>query len=230
MQKTRVWSLGQEDPMEKETATHSCILAWEIPWIEEPGGRQSVGLQKSRTWLKQLTTNPRWQHYPSAHLWIAGKKVFFFFFLEKKERERERLLFPLVSRSECFLRDLLWVFEEHLAHPSSHVNMRQHTNPLTLPHQRWGYHLRPRGHLLKVIQWQSGGPQSIYPSNPSFSLARVHVRHRHTSYVPMDGFPLSFPGYWLSGTIIISKCSVPQAKKYFMVPRKGWGLSHWFTC
>ena len=40
--------------MEKETATHSCILAWEIPWIEEPGGRQSVGLQKSQTRLKQL--------------------------------------------------------------------------------------------------------------------------------------------------------------------------------
>ena len=89
MQKTRVWSLGQEDPMEKETATHSCILAWEIPWIEEPGGRQSVGLQKSRTWLKQLTTNPRWQHYPSAHLWIAGKKVFFFFRKKKREREKD---------------------------------------------------------------------------------------------------------------------------------------------
>ena len=38
MQKTRVRSLGQEDPLEKEIATHSNILAWEIPWIEEPGG------------------------------------------------------------------------------------------------------------------------------------------------------------------------------------------------
>ena len=38
MQKTRVPSLGQEDPLEKGVATHSCILAWEIPWTEEPGG------------------------------------------------------------------------------------------------------------------------------------------------------------------------------------------------
>ena len=48
MQETWVQSLGQEDPMEKEMATHSSILAWEIPWTEEPGGLQSMGLQ-SRT-------------------------------------------------------------------------------------------------------------------------------------------------------------------------------------
>ena len=44
----RVRSLGGEDPLEKETATHSNILAWEIPWAEEPGGLQSMGWQKSR--------------------------------------------------------------------------------------------------------------------------------------------------------------------------------------
>ena len=38
MQETGVQSPGQEDPLEKEMATHSCILAWEIPWTEEPGG------------------------------------------------------------------------------------------------------------------------------------------------------------------------------------------------
>ena len=41
MQETRVRSLGQEDPLEKEMATHSSILAWEIPWIEERGGLYS---------------------------------------------------------------------------------------------------------------------------------------------------------------------------------------------
>ena len=40
---------GQEDPLEKEMATHSSIFAREIPWTEEPGGLQSMGLQKSRT-------------------------------------------------------------------------------------------------------------------------------------------------------------------------------------
>ena len=49
MRKTRVRSLGWEDLLEKEMAAHFSILAWEIPWIEEPGGLQSMGSQKSRT-------------------------------------------------------------------------------------------------------------------------------------------------------------------------------------
>ena len=46
MQETRVLSLGQEDPLEKDMATHPSILAWEIPWVEEPGRLQSMGLQR----------------------------------------------------------------------------------------------------------------------------------------------------------------------------------------
>ena len=46
MQETPVWSLGWEDPLEKEKATHSSILAWEIPWTEEPDGLQSRGSQR----------------------------------------------------------------------------------------------------------------------------------------------------------------------------------------
>ena len=46
MEKMQVWSLGQEDPLEKEMAIHSGILAWRIPWIEEPGGLQSMGSQR----------------------------------------------------------------------------------------------------------------------------------------------------------------------------------------
>ena len=48
MQKTWVQSLGQEDPLEKEMATHSNILARRIPWMEEPGGLQSMGSQRVR--------------------------------------------------------------------------------------------------------------------------------------------------------------------------------------
>ena len=47
MQGTWVRSLGQEDPLEKEMATHSSILAWENPETEEPGGLQSMGLQRA---------------------------------------------------------------------------------------------------------------------------------------------------------------------------------------
>ena len=46
MQATWVWSLGWEDPLEKETATHSSILAWRIPWIEEPDRLRSMGSQR----------------------------------------------------------------------------------------------------------------------------------------------------------------------------------------
>ena len=51
MQETQVRSLGQEDPLEKEKATHSTIHAWKIPWTEEPGGLQSMGSQKGWTQL-----------------------------------------------------------------------------------------------------------------------------------------------------------------------------------
>ena len=47
----QVSSLNWEDPLEKEMATYSCILAWEIPWTEEPGGLQLVGSQKSQARL-----------------------------------------------------------------------------------------------------------------------------------------------------------------------------------
>ena len=56
MWETWVQSLGHEDPLEKEMATRSSILAWEIAWTEEPGGLQSKGSQKSRT---QLSTKSK---------------------------------------------------------------------------------------------------------------------------------------------------------------------------
>ena len=46
MQEIRVRSLGQEDPLEKEMATHSSTLAWKIPWMEEPGRLQSMGSKR----------------------------------------------------------------------------------------------------------------------------------------------------------------------------------------
>ena len=51
MQETQVQSLCQEDPLEKEMATHSSVLAWEIPWTEELDGLQSMWLQKSQIQL-----------------------------------------------------------------------------------------------------------------------------------------------------------------------------------
>ena len=60
MQETWVQSLGQEDPLEKEMATHCSILAWEIPWTEEPDGLQSMRLRKSCTQLIDYTKSNKY--------------------------------------------------------------------------------------------------------------------------------------------------------------------------
>ena len=58
MQQTRVQSPGQEDPLEKEMATHSSILAWRIPWTEEPGGLQFMGSQRVKhDWVINTQTH-----------------------------------------------------------------------------------------------------------------------------------------------------------------------------
>ena len=70
MQETQVWSLGQEDPLEKEMATLSNILAWEIPRTKEPDGLQSMGLQRFRHdyATNQLINNKNnWLHGSHKH-------------------------------------------------------------------------------------------------------------------------------------------------------------------
>ena len=55
MQETWVQNMGQEDPLEKKMVTHCSILAWEIPWTEEPGWLHCMGSQKSQTRLSNKT-------------------------------------------------------------------------------------------------------------------------------------------------------------------------------
>ena len=78
MQETWVWSLGREDPLEKGMATHSSILAWEIPWTEEAGKLQSMGLQRvgqgrankwERAW--QTSSHDPWELAVHAQLGCA---------------------------------------------------------------------------------------------------------------------------------------------------------------
>ena len=67
MQETQVQSLGQEDPLHKEMVTHCSILAWRIPWIEEPGGPQAMGCKKSDT-TEQLTLFLYHYHHLGSNL------------------------------------------------------------------------------------------------------------------------------------------------------------------
>ena len=73
MQENQVQSLGQEDPLKKEMATHSSILAWEILWREEPGGLYFVGLQRvGQDWATELSTFTMLYNY---HLCLKVKVV-----------------------------------------------------------------------------------------------------------------------------------------------------------
>ena len=66
MQEIHVRSLGWEDPLEKGTATHSSVLAWRIPWAEELGGLQSMGLQRvGHDWATEHTAH-------THHAWHMG--------------------------------------------------------------------------------------------------------------------------------------------------------------
>ena len=90
VQETWVWFLGQKDPLEKEMAIHSSILAWRIPWTEEPGGLQSMGSQESDTteWLSlhyyYYTLAPEFSSIYECHLVRNWK--------EKREGEHSSLL------------------------------------------------------------------------------------------------------------------------------------------
>ena len=66
-QETWIQSLGGEDPLEQETATHSSILTWEIPWTEEPGRLQSMGLQRVR---HEGAQNFSWAFDPSRPMYL----------------------------------------------------------------------------------------------------------------------------------------------------------------
>ena len=72
MQETWVQSLGREDPLEKEMATHSSVLAWRIPWMGEPGGLPSMGLQ-SQTRLKRLSRSSSSSSSSKAQLTLHSK-------------------------------------------------------------------------------------------------------------------------------------------------------------
>ena len=92
MQETWVWSLGWENPLEKEMATHSSILPWEIPWTEEPGRLQSMELQRAGQDLatKQQQQPRKHYQYLSPTFQLSGipehsgyPRIFFYNVLQK---------------------------------------------------------------------------------------------------------------------------------------------------
>ena len=76
MQEMQVWALGQEDPLEKEMAMHSNILAWEIPWAEEPGGYSPWSHRESDT-TEQLSIHTHENGIKGEGLAIWGNNSVF---------------------------------------------------------------------------------------------------------------------------------------------------------
>ena len=81
MQETQVWSLGQEDPLKKGMAAHSSILAWRIPWTEEPGMLQSMGCRVEHNWATNTATHththPSCLKPPSAVVhWVVSPSTY----------------------------------------------------------------------------------------------------------------------------------------------------------
>ena len=81
-QEMQVWSLGQEDPLGKEMAPHSIILAWKIPWTEEPGGLQSKGSQ--RVWQDWLSMHSKKTHIDDTQEKNNKQKSWLLMFRNKK--------------------------------------------------------------------------------------------------------------------------------------------------
>ena len=61
MYETQVWSLGQEDSLQEGMETHSSVLAWRVPWTEEPGGLESIGSQRAGHDWSHLAQHTGWQ-------------------------------------------------------------------------------------------------------------------------------------------------------------------------
>ena len=112
---TQVQFLGWEDPLEEETATHSNILAWKIPWTEEPGGLQSMGVTKQSDTTEQLKNRQKQVNWildlhtiPSRSFLLFSFQTSSWTFSIDKEvhRSRDRKDYKIVTRSQSIALDV----------------------------------------------------------------------------------------------------------------------------
>ena len=124
MRETWVQSLGQEDPLEKEMAIHSSTIDWKIPWTEEPGRLQSVGLQRvGRDWATSLSLSKclknnmfafdkvRWKHSVKISSLVLGKEwgVFYKHLHQIPHFTLPRVISP-TKTCEMLLLDEAWAY------------------------------------------------------------------------------------------------------------------------
>ena len=139
---TEVWFLGQEDPLEEEMVTHSSILAWEIPWTEEPGGLQFMGLQRvGHDWVANTTTTATTTVVASSFYFDWGiQREQHLDFLELTELFLFRFQFNL--RFCCFLFSFI-----HTLLATSFLKRPSTLLPERSPGER-------NGNLLQILAWE----------------------------------------------------------------------------
>ena len=108
---TWIWSLGREDPLEKEMATHSSILVWKIPWMEEPGELQSMGSPRVRhDWATSLSLYATGlfteKLYGNDHLPYDT--------VQRGTAQRDGLTIHLVSQPKFRISEMAWRWLESL--------------------------------------------------------------------------------------------------------------------
>ena len=171
MQEMRVPFLGWEDPLEKEMATHSSVLAWRIPWTEEPGGLQSMRLQELDM-TEQLSTQHA-QSMKRLHSKVPGES------LVKKENLCHRLRFSTIAdcdKRSSFSKDVDVPFFQNLqlqmrSSPSASILMSK-TNVLE------DNCMHNKRNIWLYITYQSAEFQATYKL---WSDHRKHIFLKHTS-------------------------------------------------
>ena len=137
---TWVWSLCQEDPLEKGMATHSSTLAWRIPWTEEPGGLQSMGSQKVRhDWAtftpKKKKTKGTPQSFKTLLCWAQRQNASYLFSKHKSSSLRSEIHFRRKENEECGFQDFLKLDRV----PSAYQLCQQRTAPESSSGEQSGY-------------------------------------------------------------------------------------------
>ena len=153
MQETWVWSLGWEDPLEKGMPTHSSVLAWKIPWTEDPGGLQSMGSQRlHRTeWLAHTHTG-----YKKKKINTQKSVAFLYSNNQRSEREiKERISFTITSKRIKHIRINL---------PKETKDLYSEKCKTLLKEQRW--HTQMRRYNL-CLDWKNQYCQNDFTTKQS---------------------------------------------------------------
>ena len=124
MQEIRVWSPGQEDPLEKGVATHSSMLAWEMPWTEEPGRLQSMRSQRvGQDWATELNVSivdflgSAWGHLSWEQCFNLKKKKIKLHSRPRDNSRRENLIMSQVHCVKVILSYPIWCGSVLPGHP-----------------------------------------------------------------------------------------------------------------